>query len=85
MQLKFTHGFDLSYKKIAKNDQKLKLLVKKRLKQYLTNPKHPSLRMHKIEKGEYWSISVNKSIRILLFFSGKTTIFFNIGKHEDVY
>lgn len=85
MKLQFTSGFETRYKKLAKKDKKIKNLVKKQLQKLITDPRHPSLRLHKIEKADCWSISINKSIRVLLFFSESTATVFDIGKHEDVY
>ncbi|MBU0978403.1 MAG: plasmid stabilization protein [Patescibacteria group bacterium] len=85
MKLRFTKGFAVSYKKLAKNDKKLKGLINKQFKLLLDNPKHPSLRLHKIASSGFWSISINESLRALVIFAEDTITVFNIGKHEDVY
>lgn len=53
------------------------------------NPKHPSLRLHKL-KGRIsglYSVSINISYRITLefIFEGRRILPVNIGKHDDVY
>jgi len=85
MHLQFTKGFEVSYKKVTKSDKKLKSLVNKQLQLLLSNPKHPSLRVHKITSSGFWSVSINKSLRALVIFEKGTITVFNIGKHEDVY
>ncbi|KKU99461.1 MAG: hypothetical protein UY33_C0031G0001 [Candidatus Amesbacteria bacterium GW2011_GWA1_48_9] len=51
----------------------------------LENPRHPSLRLHKYHGKEWWSVSVDMSIRVLVSFEADYIVVFHIGKHEDVY
>ncbi|OGG24218.1 hypothetical protein A3A79_03450 [Candidatus Gottesmanbacteria bacterium RIFCSPLOWO2_01_FULL_43_11b] len=60
-------------------------MVRKQLALFQTNPVHPSLRLHKIGSRQFWSISVDKSIRILILFEKDRIWVYHIGKHEDVY
>jgi mRNA-degrading endonuclease YafQ of YafQ-DinJ toxin-antitoxin module len=73
-------------KKIKKKDPVLFCLITKQLKLFSINPKHPSLRLHKL-KGELrhaWSISVGMQYR-LLFTDGNDFYFFAFGTHKEVY
>jgi len=85
MELRFTQAFDKEFKKITKRNLTLKKKVIKQLRTLLKNPKHPSLRLHKLEGIKYWSISISKSLRILLLFEKQAIYVYHIGKHEDVY
>jgi len=59
--------------------------VEKKLLILLENPKHPSLRLHKLSGTNNYSISVDLSIRIILHFEGDKIFLLKIGKHEEVY
>lgn len=85
MQLRFTKSFELEYSKVIKGNETLKIKVNKQLHLLLENPSHPSLRLHKPSSEEYWSISVGKSIRILIMLEKECIYVYHIGKHEDVY
>ena len=85
MQLQFTKTFDAEYAKIIRSNASLKQKIKKQLQLLLDNPKHPSLRLHKIQSSKCMSISVNKSVRILCMIKKDVITVFHVGKHEDVY
>lgn len=79
---------DLSKKlqKIKKKDYLLFSKIQKQLKIFRDNPRHKSLRLHKItrEVKNVWSISIDKSIR-MLYVDETDIYFFDIGKHNEVY
>lgn len=52
-----------------------------------TNPKYPSLRVHKLsgELENIWSISISKGIRMTYLQDGDEAYFFDIGTHDEVY
>ncbi|HNS65635.1 MAG TPA: type II toxin-antitoxin system RelE/ParE family toxin [Candidatus Woesebacteria bacterium] len=85
MKLRFTKTFDAEYAKLIRRNEPLKQKIKKQLELLLVNPNHPSLRLHKIQKSNFKSISVDKSVRILFIFEKHCVTVFHIGKHEDVY
>lgn len=84
-QLSFSVKFDKQLIKLVKSNSSLKLQVKKTVTILSTNINHPSLRLHKIAGENYWSVSVNKSIRMLVRINNDKIYFLAIGKHEDVY
>lgn len=84
-KLRLTASFEREFIKITKGNTSLKKKVVKTLDLISKNPKHPSLRLHKLEGESYWSISVNMSIRILILFEDGAVYVYHIGKHEDVY
>ncbi len=81
------HKFEKKLIKYAKFDRELFELIRKQLSLFETNEKHPSLRIHKLtgELKDYWSISINKSIRIIYFIENNMAYFVNIGTHDEVY
>lgn len=85
MELTFTKSFDDEFAKISKGNISLKKKVIKQLSLIQHNPRHPSLRLHKLQGEDYWSISVDRSIRILIRIESRAMYVYHIGKHEDVY
>ena len=85
VQLRLTKSFDKEFVKITKGNLSLKKKVVKQLDILIKNPQHPSLSLHKLSGEKYWSISISKSIRILLLFKKEAICVYHIGKHENVY
>jgi len=58
--------------------------IKKRIKIFIKDPHHPSLKTHKLKGGlaNYYSFSVSYNLRILFEFMDEKTIgFIDIGTH----
>lgn len=74
-------------KKYKRFDYGLMVEVKKQLELFEKSESHPSLRVHKLhgELEGYWSMSVNKSIRIIYYIENGMAYFINIGTHNEVY
>ena len=85
MELRFTLSFEAEYTKIIKGNDPLKRKIAKQLELLRTNVNHPSLRLHKLSGGLFWSISIDKSVRILIILEKEWIYVYHIGKHEDVY
>jgi mRNA-degrading endonuclease YafQ of YafQ-DinJ toxin-antitoxin module len=65
----------------------IKTLVYKKIALFKHNPKHPSLKTHKLHGvlSDYFSFSVNQQIRIVFEYGkGKDIYVLKIGSH-DVY
>lgn len=79
--------FEKKLIRYAKFDREIFELVRKQLKLFENNENHPSLRNHKLggELNDFWSISINKSIRMIYFIEDNEAYFFNIGTHDEVY
>ena len=78
------------YKKlqiIRKKDHKLFKKIQKQLKLFQIDPRHKSLRLHKItrEVKNTWSISIDMDIRILYINENDGFYFFALGSHDEVY
>lgn len=85
MELRLTGSFDDEYRKIIKGNSRLEKQTLKQLSVIKKNINHPSLRLHKLHNSNYWSVSVNESIRILLMIEDQFMTVYHIGKHEDMY
>lgn len=85
MELRFTTSFETEHKKIIKGNDPLKRKIKKQFQLLQANANHPSLRLHKLAGGLFWSISIDKSVRALIIIQKEWIYVYHIGKHEDVY
>lgn len=64
--------------------QKEKQQTKNKIKYFIENPTHPSLRTKKIQGADgIWESSVNMDIRIIWFYENKELILLlDIGHHD---
>lgn len=87
MQVSFSDEVDKQLKKIKQKDSKLAKRIEKQITLFIQNPKHPSLRLHKLtgDLQELWSISISKSIRIIYILNADTAYFVDLGTHDEVY
>lgn len=72
---------------INRKSPKLSEKIHKKLELFVDNPKHPSLRNHKLKGNlkDAWSISIERDLRMLYYFDEDGVIFFDIGTHDQVY
>jgi addiction module RelE/StbE family toxin len=82
----FSPTFQKKLSQLKKKDARLLLKIKKQLLLFETNPRHPSLRLHKLsgELKDVWSLSITMNFRLLFVDDGEY-YFFEIGTHEQVY
>ena len=85
MKIRLTAEFDREYKRRIKGNGALEKKVKKQILMVQNNIRHPSLRLHKLQHGQFWSASIDESVRILLIIDDQFITIYHIGKHEDVY
>lgn len=74
--------------KTQKKDKKLSQKIDKQLALFKENPKHPSLRTHKLagNSDNRWSISITRSIRMVYILEEKDLAYFiDLGTHDEVY
>lgn len=86
--LKFSSDVSKKLKEIQLRDIKLFKKIQKQLYLFQSNPKHTSLRLHKIKRKDnlnVWSISIDLSIGMLYLETEKEFYFFEIGTHDEVY
>lgn len=69
----------------TKNPQLYKKILKQ-IRLFKENPRHKSLRLHKVtrEVRNSWSISIDKSLR-LIYTEQDFIYFFDLGTHDEVY
>jgi len=73
---------------LNKKGKKLVLRIEKRIKLFESNPKHPSLRTHKLtgNLANRWSISISKGLRMVYLMLDKDIPYFvDLGIHDEVY
>jgi len=88
MEISFSSQLDKDLKKIFRKDKELAQKVKKQLILFKQNPKHPSLRVHKLsgKLNNMWSLTINESIRMIYLLQDKDQAYFvDIGTHNEVY
>lgn len=71
---------------ISRKNPALKLAITRQIQVFQTNPAHPSLRTHKLKGNLHnvWSISLNKSFRLVYEQNGNF-YFFDLGEHHEIY
>lgn len=85
--LKFSPDVYKKLKEIQLKNVTLHKRIQKQLYLFIKNPRHKSLRLHKIERRDslsIWSISIDKSYR-MLYKENEVIYFFGIGTHDEVY
>ena len=85
MKVRITLAFDREYAKSIKGNKPLEKKVKKQIWLLEKDIHRPSLRIHKLQNSQFWSVSVDKSIRVLFKIEDEYITVYHIGKHEDVY
>ena len=85
--IKFSSDFRKKLKVIRKRDNKLFKKIQKQLKLFQINPRHKSLRLHKVTRDvkSVWSISIDMNVRMLYIDSDEAFYFFALGSHDEVY
>ena len=82
MEILFTEQFEQAYEKLTdagkRSDHKALTLLG-------DNPKHPGLRVKKMEgKKNAWEARPSKRLRMTFEMSGKTVLMRNVGEHDKV-
>jgi len=88
MKSKFSPLVQKEILSIQQKDKKLVERIEKQIKLFEDNPKHPSLRIHKLSGkiNNMWSISITMSVRMIyILLDEDTALFVKIGTHEEVY
>ncbi len=87
MKIEFSPLVDKKLRQLKQKDSHLAKIVEKQLALFAENPKHPSLRVHKLagDLENLRSISVNRSVRMSYVLEGDVAYFIKIGTHDEVY
>lgn len=74
--------------KLNKKDKRLVIKIRKQIELFELNPRHPSLRIHKLtgNLSNMWSISINRDVRMVYIILEENIAYFvDIGTHDQVY
>ncbi len=89
VEILYTDSYLKRARKFIKKHPDLLSQYEKTLKLMKINPYHPSLRLHKLrgKLSELYSVSINISYRITIFFiiQDDKIIPIDIGSHDEVY
>ena len=77
--------FSKELKRFINNNPEIKSKVIKSLTELISDPDHPSLRNHKLNSTQEWSISVDLNTRIIFKISESNIYLESIGNHDNVY
>jgi mRNA-degrading endonuclease YafQ of YafQ-DinJ toxin-antitoxin module len=77
--------FDREIRSVIKHNPLVKEKIRKTFRLLKTNPKYPSLRLHKLDHSKSYSVSVDMKIRILFHIRNQTIYLLRIGSHDEVY
>ncbi len=81
--LQYSSQYLTERKKFLKNNKNLLNQTVKCLKQFSTNPQHPSLNLEKLSGSKIWTIRIDRSNRIFLhYIDENTALLIDIGKHD---
>jgi addiction module RelE/StbE family toxin len=86
-KIEFSNPFKKSFKKTVSKNTDIAFVVMQKLFIMSQDINHPSLKLHKL-KGElnnYYAISIEYDLRIILEISNDKIILINIGSHDEVY
>ena len=85
--IEFSPGLVKELQAIHRKDKRLFLKIQNQLKLFQINPRHNSLRLHKLrgELKNVWSISIDRNYRLLYTEAKESVYFFDVGTHDQVY
>ena len=82
MEILFTEQFEQAYEKLTKAEKRS---VRKALTLLGDNPKHPSLRVKKMEGGKnVWEARASRWLRMTFEMAGEIIFMRNVGEHDEV-
>lgn len=88
MKAKFSPSVQQKILQLNKKDKKLVVKIEKQIKLFESNPKHPSLRTHKLTGNltNRWSISISRGLRMVyVIIANDIAYFIDLGTHDEVY
>jgi len=81
----FSKRFEKDLRRLLKKNPRLKNKVRETVEVLIKDPKHKSLRLHKLSGINNWSVTVTMRIRIILSLRGRHVFCTKIGSHDEVY
>ena len=81
MRLQYTDRFQRAYNDLTDDDAER---VKKALRLLVGDPRHPSLRVKRIQDTDHiWEASASLSIRLTCEMQGDLIVLRNVGAHDE--
>ena len=81
MRLEYTDRFQRAYNDLTDQDAER---VKKALRLLAENPRHPSLRVKRMQgTDQIWEASASLSIRLTFEMHGELIVLRNVGAHDE--
>ena len=82
MAVILTEQFEQAYEKLSRAEKRS---ARKALALLADNPRHPSLRVKKMEgRKNIWEARSSKRLRVTFEMGGETIIMRNVGEHDKV-
>jgi addiction module RelE/StbE family toxin len=81
----FSDRFKKDLQKLIKKDFGIKNKIRKQIELLVVNPRHKSLRTHKLSGTDNWSLSINMSLRLIFTIRKNIILCTRIGTHDEVY
>ena len=86
-KIEFSNPFKKSFKKTVSKNADVAFAVMQKLFIMSQDINHPSLKLHKLKGalGNYYAISIEYDLRIILEIESEKIILIDIGSHDEVY
>ncbi len=88
-EIRFADGYEKRAIKFLKKHKEIYPQYRKTVDLLQSNPKYPSLRLHKLQgkMSKFSSVSINMKYRIVIDFIiiDEVIILIDLGSHDDVY
>ncbi len=87
MKIEFSSPYRKAFKKLISKNPDIVFIVFNKLLVLSENINHPSLKLHKL-KGElkdFYAISIESNLRLILKLNDDGILLINIGTHDEVY
>jgi len=83
LQITYTDRFKKHYKKLERQD---KNLFQQKLRLFIDNPRHPSLRTKRIQGSDnLFEFSINIDIRVIWYYEGDNlVVLIDVGPHDEL-
>jgi len=82
VEILFTEQFDQAYEKLTNAEKRS---IRKTLTLLGANPKHPGLRVKKMQGGkDIWEARTSKRLRVTFAMDGESILMRNVGEHDKV-
>lgn len=86
-KIEFSNPFKKSFKKTVSKNSDVAFAVIQKLFIMSQDISHPSLKLHKLKGplNNYYAISIEYDLRLILEISNDKIILIDIGSHDEVY